>query len=144
MANYPDKEDTKSVIGWGFWALGIVLVFAIGIFLVRWALVPTEVYSPENVSKQWAFAYEYSEKLKMGAVQVCIAEKAVAAATTDNEAAQRRSQLMAYEQNYARMWADYNARLKNNFEAGLVAPSDVPDKAPTLEESKKAYCPRPA
>jgi hypothetical protein len=98
------------------------------------------VTSAENVRDQWAFAYSYDEALRAAARQVCSAEKALASSTTDEERPQRRSQLMAFEENYSRIQAEYNARLRNAFEAKMVAPEDVPKHAPSLEELKLQVC----
>lgn len=121
----------------------VVMAVAVGFWMVRWLMVPADVASPENVKKQWAAIYQHLEALDTTAQQICSAERAVATATEANqaeEATQRRSQLMAYEQNYARIQGEYNAKLRNAFEAKHVKPDDVPDKAPALAEVKARVC----
>lgn len=140
----PTREDTSWFAKWYFWVLGIICVVgAIGFVLnwaAGWAAVPAQVASAENVQKQWAFAYQYDESLQAAARQVCSAEKGVAESSSDAERTQRRSQALAYEQNYARIEAEFNAKLRNAFEAKYVAPSDVPKRAPTLVEMKAKVC----
>jgi hypothetical protein len=121
----------------------LVVVAAVGLWVVRWLMVPADVASPENVKKQWASIYQHLEALDATAQQICSAERAVASANSASqaeEATQRRSQLMAYEQNYARIQGEYNAKLRNAFEAKHVKPSDVPDKAPALADVKTRVC----
>jgi len=141
---YPNRQDTKVVLAWWGWILVIGLIvgatLVVGRFAFGWFTAPVQIYSIENVREQWRFAYDYDESLKAAAQQVCIAEKAVQDASSDNEKSQRRSQQMAYETNYTRIEADFNARLRNAFEAKLVKPADVPDKAPSLSEMKKRVC----
>ena len=148
---YDDLKQYKPERGlmiWGLkWWIWVVIlavlmgaVVGIGAWLFGWFSVPGEIVSPENVKKQWAFAYQYDESLQAAARQVCLAEKALNAAESDTEKTQRRSQLLAYETNYTRIEAEYNAKLRNAFEAGLVAPPDVPKRAQTLDDMKSRVC----
>lgn len=133
----PDRSTTSFVVKWILWGVVIVVILvALGWFL-SWLFVPAQVASPQNVREQWQFAYGYEEKLQAAAQQICIAEEAVASAVGSTEKEQRRSQLIAYEINYTRLQADYDARLRNAFEAKLVAPPDVPKVAPTLTQQKE-------
>jgi len=140
----PDRRTTGWFFRWWFWLLLVLIVMSISIGVLGWVLgwisVPGRIVSPENVEEQWRFAYQYSESLESQALQVCAAEEVLAASTTDNERAQRRSHLLAMEQNYFRIQQEYDARLRNAFEAGLVAPPDVPRRAPSLEDTKTAIC----
>lgn len=124
---------------------GVILMLTLGVLggiatytglAGRWLAQPAQILSPENVRAQWAFAYTYEESLAASARQVCIAEAAVKTATTDTEATARRSQLIAIQQNYARIEGEYNAKLRNAFEAKLVRPDDVPAIAPTLTQMR--------
>lgn len=123
-----------------FKAVGILFLLVVGFIALDWFFTGAGKVSPENVQKQWAFAYEYDESLQAVARQVCSAEKASTAATDPSEATQRRSQVMAYEQNYQRLQGDYNQKLRNAFEAKYVRPSDVPDRAPELDNMKTRVC----
>lgn len=143
-----DDEPDRHLLGFSAkWLLfAIILLFlAVAIMVpTGWALgwwaEPWRVTSAQNVREQWRFAYTYDESLQAAARQVCSADAALGSATTDTERTQRRSQLIALEQNYARIQAEYDARLRNAFEAGLVAPSDVPRKAPDLAQNRTKVC----
>ena len=149
MENYgpPNRRETSVVMKWILWIVAIALfasaVAGIGHFAFGWFSVPGKVLSVENVQKQWAFAYQYDEDLQAAARQVCNAEGMVALATSETEKTQRRDQLFAFQQNYTRLEADYNAALRNAFEAKYVKPADVPNTAPTLDEMKARVCPQP-
>lgn len=140
----PNRQMTGFVLSWWAWALLIIfaggLLTALAGWAFGWFAEPLRITSPENVREQWQFAYQYEESLNAAAQQVCIAEKAVTSSESANERTQRKSQLLAYETNYTRIQAEYNARLRNAFEAKLVKPADVPDRAPTLEEAKQRVC----
>ncbi len=142
----PNRQVTGFTLSWLLWSIVILVVVSVVGGALAWGLgwisVPGQVLSPQNVQEQWRFAYAFDESLQAIAQQVCATEKALAGATNENEQTQRRSQLLAYEQNYARVAAEYDARLRNAFQAGLVAPSDVPRRAPTLNEMKLRMCTR--
>ena len=130
-------KDGAKIFGISFL---IIVVAAFFTWLVGWVILPMRITSVNNVEKQWRFAYEYLESLQAAAQQVCTAEKAMNNATTENERIQRQTQVIALENNYARIAADYDARLRNAFEAGLVAPPDVPRQAPNLSSMKSQVC----
>lgn len=115
----------------------VVLVFG---FAAGWLSLPFDLFGRPNVQAQWTWAYDQYESLQATAQQICTAEGAVQSAQTESERTQRTTQLIAYEQNYARLAADYDARMRNAFEAGLVAPPDVPRRAPTLADMKAGVC----
>ncbi|MDO8522796.1 MAG: hypothetical protein Q7S12_00715 [bacterium] len=121
--------------------LGVALALIVGGWILSWVLVPLQMTSPENVRKQWGFAYEYDESLQAAARQVCGMEKALVSSGAEDKS-QRQSQLLALEQNYSRIERDYNAKLRNAFEAKYIRPSDVPNRAPTLSEMKLKVCDR--
>jgi hypothetical protein len=89
----------------------------------------------ENVRAQFADGYRNFESMKASASNVCSAKRALDAASTPEERAQRNTQLAAQEQNYNRIAAQYDAAMQNVFAGKLVAPGDLPDKAPTLPEA---------
>lgn len=128
---------------WGMISLVIIVIIFFGGWIswaAGWLDAPRKITSVENVEKQWAFAYQFDESLQATARQVCTAEKAIEQATSENTKTQRQTQAIAIEQNYARIEAQYNAKLRNAFEAKWVKPSDVPQTAPTLEEMKAKVC----
>jgi hypothetical protein len=141
LRNYNPDRNVASFIGrWiGFIIVAAIALGAVG-WVIRWASVPGQIHSPENVRQQWAFAYDYEESLKSTARQVCAAERAVEAAQLPDERAQRRTQVTAQEQNYFRIQAQYDARLRDAFRAKQVAPSDVSRRAPELDAMKTQVC----
>lgn len=118
----------------------IIILFALfTAFIAGWCAVPFKVFSADNVQDQWQFAYTYDESLSAIARQGCAVERLELEAATETERSQRRTQLLAIQQNYARVAGEYNARLRNAFEARLVRPPDVPEIAPSYE-SKTVGC----
>jgi hypothetical protein len=112
-------------------ALSLVICGAGWVF--GWFKAASDVVGPDNVQKQWEFAYEYDRSLTAVANNWCTAKKAEDAATGDAKD-QRVTQRIAQENLYASRKAQYDAALANAFKAGLVAPPDVPRVAPTLQE----------
>src|SRR5688572_29325957 len=120
--------------------IALVAAISMVMLLVGWMSAGVDLISPDNVAKQWAFAYQYEESLKSEALQICNAEKALAAATNVTEQTQRRSQVLAMQNNYHRIAQEFDARLRNAFEAKLVAPPDVVRVAPSLSELAGVVC----
>lgn len=125
-------------------SFGIFLAAVVAIIIVAfafgWIAAPFGVMSAGNVREQFRSAYENDASLKATAANICAAEKAVTAAEDSNEKAQRRSQVMAYEQNYQRISADYNAKMRDAFAAKYTKPGDLPDTARTLDDAKREIC----
>lgn len=134
-----DKVGSMTLGGLLVRALGIVialaLVFGVIGFFAGWFNAAKEVVSPANVKAQWQFAYDYDEQLDAIAQQTCQMRQVEAAETDPAFKTQRTSQRVAIEQNYFRVEAEYNGRLRDAFRAKLVAPTDVPDQAPSLDEN---------
>lgn len=135
-----DEDDVKRLtpFGLGLRLLGAFLAVAVVLSLtglaLGWFRASTQVISPDNVKAQWQFAYDYNESLKAIAGQWCTAKSAEAGAAGADEKLQRSSQRIAIENNYNRVKAQYDARLDDAFRARLVAPPDVPHRAPTLAD----------
>lgn len=125
---------TSKVVLFVFITVSVILLIS---WSLGWLSMPFQTTSVENVKKQWGFAYSYNESLKAIAQQVVNTQKLVDSTTDKNVKAQRESQLLAYENNYSRVKAEYDAKLKNAFEAKWIKPSDVPDSAPTLSQMIK-------
>lgn len=123
----------------GIVALVACVVMVLG-FLLGWFALPWEKGSASNVQEQFRTGYETYESLQGTAQAVCIAEKAYNAETDPNLKSQRQSQVIAYETNYARLSADYDAWSRNIFEGGIVRPADLPARAPSLSEMKNQVC----
>lgn len=144
------REASQYNFPWGltFRVLGIVVALvvvfgAIG-FLFGWFEAARDVVGPKNVRAQWQFAYDTIEDLDAIAVNVCNAEKALqqstAAGAETNVIEQRRSHLLAFENNYARVANDYDGQVRDAFRGGLVKPPDVPERAPSLQAKKLTAC----
>ena len=119
--------------------VAIAMLLLVTSFVAGWCAVPFKVFSADNVQEQWEFAYTYDESLSAIARQACSVKKLEAEAT-GSEATQRRTQLLAIEQNYARVASEYNARLRNAFKAKLVRPPDVPEVAPSYNAKLNQVC----
>lgn len=119
-------------------SVGLVLVLSLvfgGIgFVAGWFKTGADVVSPENVKKQWEFAYTYDKSLTAAANNWCTAKKLESKAIGDDAKNERMSQTTARESTYNNIKAAFDAKLANAFEAKLVKPNDVPDHAPTLEQ----------
>ena len=109
-------------------------------WVAGWGGEAARVTGVENVREQWRFAYDYEESLGALASNHCSLQRQVDAETNPDTRDQRVSQLLAVEQNYHRVAAEYDAALRDKFRAGLVAPPDVPDRAPTLEGKEAEVC----
>lgn len=127
-----------------FRIVGAVVVIALSLsvigFFGGWFNAGKEIVSAKNVKAQWQFAYDYDESLDGIAVQHCTAVAAEEAETNPDFKVQRTDQRIAIDNNYERVRAEYNGRLRDAFRARLVAPSDVPDQAPTLQENVAENC----
>ena len=123
-----------------FGILFCLMCLLAGWLTVDWMFFSTSKISSSNVSAQWKFAYQYSESLKTIARQACVADQAVSQSEGSEERTQRRSQALAIKQNYARVQAEYDAALKNAFEAKYVRPADVPAEAPSLVQMRMQVC----
>lgn len=127
----------------GYVMLAILVIGGLSVlsFAGSWFHTGAQIVSPENVTKQWQFSYDYYESLQSIARQACQVRNAEKQATPgSDEAIQRHSQELAIENNYARVEAEYNARLRNAFEAGWVRPRDVPQRAPEFSEMTQQVC----
>jgi hypothetical protein len=132
--------------GIGILILVVVVLTALGL-LFGWIGGGASVVSVDNVKAQYQFAYQDLNSLKATAANACGEREALADPTLGaDEKTARRSQLIAYEQNYERIKAEYDARVQNVFQAKLVKPADVPLMAPTLHDAEVAIagCPVPA
>lgn len=128
-----------------FWGLGIRwLAVTLGVIVVLgvvfgllglglgWFRATTDVVSPENVKAQYQDAYTNYEALKATAGNVCALKTAIATETDPDARTQRVSQELAYEANFRRIAAAYDAAYDDAFRAKHVGPADLPTKAPDL------------
>lgn len=139
--DYGEEYFANQRPGWfslkvvGIAVVAILVICGASLF-VRWLMVPAQVFSPENVRAQWQFVYDYDAQLKAIASQWCTAKDAEQNATTPEGREQRTSQRIAIEQNYDRVKAQYDGRLRDAFRAKLVRPPDmdIPNQAPPLTQ----------
>lgn len=126
---------------WGVvlkWVLVLVVIgLIIGVigFVGGWFNAGKQIISPANVKAQYAGAYSRWEALKATTCNVKGEQTLVDNATDPTIKVQYQQQLSAYQQNYVRVAADYDAAYDNAFQAKHVGPSDIPRVAPTLSES---------
>jgi len=137
MKGYWDWKIFWKVVGILF---VVILVLTVLGFLFGWITWPIDLGSRQNVEEQFQTGYELYESLQGTAQAVCIAEKAYNAETNPSLKSQRQSQVLAYETNYARLSADYDAWSRNIFEGGIIRPADLPARAPSLSEMKNQVC----
>ena len=143
---YGEIEPNRGMFGlsakWILFVVGLVALLGVVAWVLGWLAVPGQVVSPENVRAQWRWAYDTEESLKAAAIQYCAAQDALDAAATDSEwiRQQRQTQVTFHQQNYARIAAEYDGRMRDAFRAGLVAPPDVRDRAPSLDEMVEEVC----
>ena len=71
---------------------------------------------------------------------VCTAQVAASNESDPFIRSQRQSQVLAYQQSYNRLAAEYNAQADNVFEGSVVNPPDVPRNAPTLDQEMAKVC----
>lgn len=128
----------------GFKVLGIavvvILVLSVVGLALGWLTWPIDLGSRRNVEVQYRVGYDTYESLQATAQSVCTAQKAYDSETDTTLKSQRQSQLLAYETNYNRIAADYDAWSRNIFEGGIVRPGDLPARAPSLSEMKSQSC----
>ena len=113
----------------------VVLNFAFG-----WMTNPLAVHGVENVKAQYQRLYDDDNAMKALATQHCVAMTATAQETDPQTKTQRMSQQLAITNNYARIQGEYNALMADAFRAKRVAPSDLPNPAPTLQERERTVC----
>ena len=144
------REASQYNFPWGptFRIIGIVvvLVLVIGIIagpvglLLDWYGAGQRIVSPENVERQFRLAYDSYEGMEALAQQACNFEDLVAQASSDNERIQRQNQLVAVQNRYEQVRAQYEARYEDAFRAALVGPRDLPRDAPSLNEMQALVC----
>lgn len=122
----------KPVLMWvGLLVVVGILISIIG-FFAGWFNAAKQVVSPGNVTAQFHDAYGRYENLKATTCNVKNMQTQIAATDDANAKIQLQSYLLAFEQNYNNIAAQYNAAYDNAFAAKHVGPSDLPKTAPVL------------
>lgn len=119
--------------------IGIIIAIILGFVVVGWGMgwfnKAAEVTSANHVERQWALAYTANSSLQAIAGNVCRARRVADGETDPAIRSQRQSQVIAQEQNYARVAAQYNAAMADAFQSKLIKPGDLATSAPPLEEA---------
>lgn len=141
----PNREITFLGIKWWLWLIAVIVVIGLTFWGLGWLTVPFNIFSPQNVQEQYGKVIGTYNSLEAAAQQVCQTQKALDEATSDNERTQRRSQLLAYQQNYTRIQADYDQTVQNVFKARLVMPNmpsgvPYPSQSPSLQQMQQQVC----
>jgi uncharacterized protein YacL len=126
----------RSVTGLVFASIGLIIALVIFFTILGWALnwfgAGVAIVSPTNVKAQFALAYDDYEALQKLNDTLCISKQAIAQAVDANTKTQRQTQLLAYEAQYNRVAAEYQARYDDAFRAALVGPKDLPKTIPPV------------
>lgn len=153
--NNNDHPNSGRILGTVIrWAIVIALavlalsaIFGALGFFGSWASQPARIFGVENVRATWQFAYDREEDLKAAARLACDAQARLTQVQADKSFSQQQrdqsfSDLRAREQSYERQRSEYDSVMRNKLEGGLVAPSDVRQRALPLNEAKDTYCSR--
>lgn len=136
-----ERRPLRTGFKWllGFVALIVVIgvVFGVGKFALGWFGAGAEILGPANVKLQHTTIIGDYEALKQEAANACGAENATERA---NSPTFLEDPAFAYKAKYRETAADYNRRMNNLFEGGLVGPPGYPKYAPTLEEMQAEVC----
>lgn len=130
--------STKKFI---LYAILAIFAFAALDLALGWGLLPFEKASVVNVEKQFTWGYTQMGALETTARSVCTAQKAYDMETDKDYKAQRLSQLTGYQSNYNRLQGEYDAWAANIFTGKVVRPSDLPERAPNLDQMTAKLCP---
>lgn len=125
-------------VRWATVLVGLVVALTVIALALRWFGAADGAVSPENVAAQYRQAYTDFEALKATAGNVCAARAVLAAESDPELRAQRSTQVAAYEQNYRRIAAGYDAAYDDVFRARHVGPPDLPAEAPGLDAALAA------
>lgn len=140
--NWADKP-ARTTVKWGLVAVAIfVVISVVGGFIALaggWFSGTADLVSFDNFEEQHGQLWEDWESMEAIQINVCIAEEALDAAiergANETTISTRETQLLAQQQLYQGVAADYDARMANFFEtlSGFVAPAELPDKAPLIQ-----------
>jgi len=129
-----NEEEKKFLIMIVVVCVCSIILFGAVSWLRAWVSLPLRKMSAQNVEAQWQWAYNAEEDLQASARQVCNARNTLSEESDENAKVQWRSHVTAREDNYARIAADYNARMRNAFRAKYIRPDDVRENAPNVDE----------
>lgn len=115
-------------LAWVGWFIGAVValgvVFAVLGFIGGWFDKAAEVVGPENVSEQYHDVAKDWQAMQAAAANAC----AVGDPTSEEgDPVLVENPALAYEATFRNIAGDYNRRMTNIFEAGIVAPEGYPE-----------------
>lgn len=150
------RDDFKSGEREFFWtlprAMGATFLLIVAVFLLMVVTTPLTIgfgwFSGEanlrsfnHVRETYREAFDDVKAMEANASQACRFKQQVADAKASGDtstANQRESQLLAVENNYDRVKAEYEAYMSDHFRGGVIRPQQLPLPYPTLEESEQA------
>jgi hypothetical protein len=134
----------RSVTQLGCLGVAVICVLVIGGFVISyassWFSTGAAIVSPTNVKAQWTQGYQDIESLRALAGNYCDLRQAENDETDQFQREQRESEVLAEQQAYNRVAADYDRAYENLFEGKLVKPSDLPSRAPSLDDLVAEIC----
>lgn len=135
-----ERNPFKTFVKWffGFVAVVIVLgiIFSIVGFASNWWQKGVEIVSPPNVEKQYTRIIDNWEGLYASAENACLAIKE----SDEDSPTFVESPEAAYAATFRRIVIDYNRRMANLFEAGIVGPPGYPDEIPRSLGANDDWC----
>lgn len=138
-----------------FWTLPraflAILALIVAVFLLLVVTTPltigfgwfqgeAQLRSFGHVRDTYREAFDDTAAMDANARQACRLDKVIAAETDPSVKQQRQSQLLAIENNYDRVKADYEAYMRDHFRGGVIRPRQLPLPYPSLEDRKAEVC----
>lgn len=150
------RDDYRGASRDFWWTLprAMLAVFAVvvAVFLLMVAVTPLTIgfgwfsgeaglRSFEHARQTYAEAFDDTEAMAANARQACQFAASVKSARDAGDAAtatQRETQLLAVENNYERVRAEYQAYMRDHFRGGVLRPKQLPLPAPSLQRRMAA------
>jgi hypothetical protein len=124
----------------------VVIAIVIGIigWIGGWFSEAGRVTGVENVRQQTTLLRQDYESLKATAANACDAEKNAGTPSPNDPQIVSGDPALQYKATYRSTQADYDRRMTNAFEAGIIKGSpflsSLPNPAPTLAEMQDQVC----
>lgn len=143
-----ERFDRNPLLEGGKWVLGICLVFVvIGVILIpfgwgfAWLSEGARITGPDNSRQQFTTVIGDYKSLKATAGNVCNVANSKGG---EGDPSLVEDPAFAYKAKYREIAADYDRRMDNAFEAGIVNKypglRKYPRQAPTLKQMRKRVC----